>query len=514
MTEEIPPLGKRGSPEAADEHTPKEWREKLRKLIGSEGEAELLGVGKMSERLRAHLAERSGELDGEAKEYGPKVAEFIASLPEKYNKLNWKTKLAVTGALMLGASLTATALPILSGALSAALYGQRVLGGIGLGINKRKALDAKIAANPEHWLAEKSELAKNTYVAALAAVYMGGTAFAVHEGVEALNELGVSEWLGNVLGHQSAPAVEEPGAPAPIMAETPPAEIATPTPEIVADTAPEAPVPPPEPALHAAEMPSIEASSGHGYEYMMKRLWEELPEDLDANAFPEGSDIRRLIEADADSIDKVVHQIAADPEHGFFNADGTSVQINLDSHMTVNADGDIQLGDMVKAPEGAPTTPAYHPETPVVSDAPPLPVEESVVTPDDSVLRDNEGNVVYDGEGNPVHTGTYETPPGTNEFGLAVPAGEPHIYADSGGAHLFVYGGSPAEQAVTVREYLAAHPNGIIYGADDAGAHRIPFYLLEGKVAAGLPVRTSGFLGFFSSWMKAPGPDEFAKIIK
>ena len=87
MTEGIPPLEKRG-PEAADEHTPAEWREKLRTLIKGEGEAELLGVGKMGERLRAHLAERSKELDVEAKGYGPKAAEFIGSITERYNKLD------------------------------------------------------------------------------------------------------------------------------------------------------------------------------------------------------------------------------------------------------------------------------------------------------------------------------------------------------------------------------------------------------------------------------------------
>ena len=142
---------------------------------------------------------------------------------------------------------------------------------------------------------------------------------------------------------------------------------------------------------------------------MMKRLWEQLQEKgLDPDQYAEGSDIRRLLEADASSIDRVVHQIAADPEHGFFNADGTNVLISSDSHMTINADGNIQLDDIVKASEDAPTTPVYHFETSAVSDAPPLPVEESIVASDDSVLRDNEGNVVYDGEGNPVHTGTYE----------------------------------------------------------------------------------------------------------
>lgn len=477
----------------AQERTPKEWREKLRGLI--RGAKDPFGVSERGERSKEYLAGRSGELDAEAKEYGPKAAEFIASLPEKYNKLNWKTKLAVTGVLMLGVSLTATAIPLLSGALSAALYSQRALGGIGLGINKRKALDARIAANSDYWLAGKSELAKNAYATALAAVYMGGTAFAVHEGVEALNALGVNEWFGT-------------------------------TPKGVADAPPEVPKPAAAavavenaaPALVATEMPSVEASAGHGYEYMVKRLWEELQtKHLDPSRYAPDSDVHRLLTTDADSIDKVVHQIAADPSHGFFNADGTSVLINLDSHMTVNADGNIQLDDITKAPDDAPTTPAYHPETPEVTDeseVATLPVEESVVAPDDSVLRDNEGNVVYDGEGNPVHTGTYETPPGTNEFGLTIPADEPHLYADTGAKHVFVYGGSPAERANAILEYLIKNPQSVVFSADDSETYRIPWYLVEGKMTPGTPMRTSGFFGFFSSFMKAPGPEEFAKIIK
>lgn len=500
MTEGVPPPGNKRGPEAAGEHTPKEWREKLRGIISSEGEAELLGVGKMSERLRAHLAERSKESDTEIKEKcGQKIAEFVNARLEAYNKLHWSKKLFITGALVASVSLTSAVAPIISGIFTTALYGQRIVGGAGLLKSQREKLDTY------EWSKDRSKLLKNTISVIMAGVWAGGAMYAVNEAVEKLNELGVDEWISKMFGNQVT--TETPiSAPDDVPVATVTPELAT-----VPAVALEVPIVPEAPPIPDV---SISASVGHGYEYMMKRLWEELPEDLDASAFPEGSDIRRLIEADADSIDKVVHQIAADPEHGFFNADGTSVQINLDSHMTVNVDGDIQLDDTVKAPEGAPMTPAYHPETPPVSDAPSLPDEESVVTPDDSVLRDNEGRVVYDGEGNPVHTGTYETPPGTNEFGLTIPADEPHIYADSGGAHLFVYGGSQAEQTETIREYLAAHPKEIIYGTDDATAHRIPFYLHEGKVAAGLPVRTSGFLGFFSSWMKAPGPDEFAKIIK
>ena len=78
---------------------------KLRTLIKGEGEAELLGVGRMSEQLRMHLAEHSKELGVEAEAYGPRIAEFIGSIPERYNKLDWRTKLAVTGFLCSGSRL-------------------------------------------------------------------------------------------------------------------------------------------------------------------------------------------------------------------------------------------------------------------------------------------------------------------------------------------------------------------------------------------------------------------------
>ncbi len=212
--------------------TPKEWKEKLRELISSKGkESEKIDDNDTEtekkteenaeqtvnfERLQENLAQRSEELQEKAKEQGPKVLEIIGSVVERYNKLHWATKLAVTGTLTLGVFFTASALPVVAGALSTALYGQRVLGAVGFGMNKRKKLDAKIAANPEHWLAGKSELAKNTYAAALAAVYMGSTAFAVHEGVEGLKAAADSDWLANMLGHYgygAKPTLNNPPAP-------------------------------------------------------------------------------------------------------------------------------------------------------------------------------------------------------------------------------------------------------------------------------------------------------------
>lgn len=202
----IPPVeaGEPGEPETVA------GSEKLKNLIAGAKE-QLIGgeSGEQlrAERLKAHLNERSQNARERAKGLGPRALEAVGSVIDRYNKLNWKTKLAVTGALMLGVSATVVAMPLVSGALAAALYGQRAVGAVGLGMNKRKALDAKIEANPEHWMADRTDLVKNTYAAALAAVYMAGTAFAVYEGVELLRSLGISDWFSST---SDAPNTEPP----------------------------------------------------------------------------------------------------------------------------------------------------------------------------------------------------------------------------------------------------------------------------------------------------------------
>lgn len=197
--------------ESKEERTPKEAYEYLKKTIHEAkgtlfpDESEKSSVaqeGSTSERsvrLKEYLAETGAILQEKAEKYGPTIVGAIGSVAERYNKLNWKTKLMVTGGLMFGVSLSAATLPLLSGTLTAALYGQRALGAIGMGMNRRKKLDAKIAKNPEHWLAGKSELAKNAYVVLLSAGYMAATSFAVHEGVEAFKTVAHGDLLSNGL---------------------------------------------------------------------------------------------------------------------------------------------------------------------------------------------------------------------------------------------------------------------------------------------------------------------------
>jgi hypothetical protein len=286
---------------------------------------------------------------------------------------------------------------------------------------------------------------------------------------------------------------------------------------------------------------------------MAKQLWEQLhSQDIDASKFDAGSDIHKLLTATPETIDTVVHQIASDPQHGFFNPDGTSAVIRPTDVLTIGANGQVLLmtpDDVIAhAPVGGPTTPSYRPEMSST-------VERPLLSPDGIVPPDTSAAALEDQDlGTPVETPEAESPEApplqevklvspesittvdltgaqdlasqevseasavretiTNQFGLTIPTTEPHIYADPGAEHMFVYGGLPAERAESILEYLTNNPNKVIFSADDSGKYRIPWYLVEGKAVPGAPVHTSGFLGFFKSFMTAPGPEEFEKLIK
>jgi len=149
-----------------------------------------------AEALRSCLAGRSEELQAESKkQFGEGIAHWITATAENYNKLDWKSKLALTGGLMLGAGLTATAAPWVSSAFGVALWGQRTVGGLGTFMNRRKDFDK----NPESWLAKQSNGFKNTYALVLTMVWTMGTSFVVHEGVEGLKALSQTDVFDDVV---------------------------------------------------------------------------------------------------------------------------------------------------------------------------------------------------------------------------------------------------------------------------------------------------------------------------
>lgn len=305
----------------------------------------------------------------------------LVALTESYNKLPFRQKAYMTAALIGGSAVaSAAALPTISSILAGAMYSMRGFGGAGFMLNRRKATERS-----GHFLFNKSEKVKNVYAALTGALYMGTTAAAGHWATDKL-----AHWLGNMFGHTPVHSVEVPKpvaeaklpiTPIDLHATEPSITISNPpTPSLVGETVTAA-VPSPEiPTL------SVEAQGGHGYEYMMKRLWEQLQQKhIDPSQYPEDSDIHKLLLADSNSIDKVVHQIAADPKHAFFNTDGTSVQINAGTQMSMGPDGEVHLStgghDVIKAPEDAPTTSSYppgaSPSAPEVPAAPETPVSDS-----------------------------------------------------------------------------------------------------------------------------------------
>ncbi len=349
-----------------------------------------------------------------------------------------------------------------------------------------------------------------------------------------------------------APEAHTPQAPAPAATEA----ASAPAPE----TSAAAPAPAPAAATAPAiEMPIVNASS-HGYEGMIKDLLKHLPDTKPAN-IQDGSDLAKLYEArastDPKEIGREIHRIAMDNKHEFFTAKG-NFRVDVGAHMTADADGNILFNGEVHAPTDAHFTPAYHPEAPTATatetpaipeslrgiapadyPAPEVPHLESAPVPEDALSAPesappvldavashplaagqplvwhtgSEGTLV-DSSGNAVHAGVSEAVPGTNSFGLAVPDAVPHIYADPNADHLFAYGGSVAERAKMITEYLTKDPGKIVFAADETGKFRVPWHLVEGKAVAGPPMRTNGVLGFFSTHLKPPAPEEFQKVIK
>lgn len=506
------------------EGTPKENRNKFLDVMGRA--KEMFGWYKSSGE---HLVRRSKELDAQAEKMG--MEDKFRQFGEWYNKRDWKTKLAVGLALGVGfgASMAAGAsVPAAFGLIASGggIVAQRTAGLMTMYLKFEKNVRVE-----DKWGKEKAMGKAIVYTAAMTGAMLG-LSYAVKEFGESESFQRLKEWLGYKPGHQSTPAVEH----------TAPHQMAA-----VAVNEPPVVVPSAEAVISAPAVPeiSVGATQGKGAEYMMKRVWEHMQDlksqGLDPDTYADGSDARRLLEADASEINEIVHDIAKNPEHNFYHTDETSVRIDLDSKMTINADGMIELDGAVKAPEeDALVKPALNQEPVATSDAnpasvtdkpslgevfpgvpieqPPAPVEEILITPPhdtENILRDSSDNPVLDSDNNPIHTETPEQSQYVNQFGIEVPVSEAHIYADEGSKHLLVYGGSPLERGKVMLEYLLENPDKIIYSADSNGENRIPWRLVDGKaIPAGIPVRTPGFFGFFSDWMKAPSPDEFEKLIK
>lgn len=500
--------------EPSTEGTPKEWRDKLRGLI--DGAKEKVSWYKSSEEK---LIRRNAELDADLDKIGG-TEKYFRGLGEWYNKRNWKTKIAVGASLGLGAAFSAgVSLPIALACMSG-IAAQRIAGLSTMYLKFEKN------SHEEAWGKEKAFLK--------AAVYTAVMGLAIKEGIEYVSETEsahtVQKWLGEALGHFSlfgATHAPEHTAEVPkISASTP--EIATQSavvvsPEVAHLAAATAAGAETAGTATAPEIPGIEvtATPGHGYEYMMKRLWEQLQEkhiELPKNANPD-SDLAQLLRADEKTIDGVVHRLAQDNE--FFKGDGTSAHINLDSKLTIDTKGQIWLDhENILAPEDAPVTPAYHAEVPAPEAASTMIGNEVDVTSEQATPTSAGSELAVptaEGQEIQVPVESHETPASienfiVNKYDLSIPTEEPHIYANEAKS-LFVYGGSPEEKAKMIKEYLQAHQDAVIY-AEGAKATRVPWYITQGVIITeGNPVSERGLFGAIFN-MKAPSPDDLKELVK
>lgn len=491
----------------SESSTYQEWKDELRRLIFGEKNSE--GSNEQSEGLKAYIAKRSEELGERAKEYGPKFAGYIGSKIEQYNKLKWWQKLAVTGALMTGAAFSGGGLAT---GFAAALWGQRAVGAIGAGMNRRKKIDAEIAKNPEHKLAGKSEWEKNKSAALYAAKYMAITSGAIYLGVEGLKAAAESEWLANMLGHNPAePDIDASGSGA--LEETEEALELLPD---VLET---------DPLIPEVDMPEAHPEPYNEIDPRIADIAEarETIDDGIAKAHEALNRMDKLVDEQAKILDALSNGSETSPP------DLSSSNENI-----TPSEQEVRVGEVSDAPNQPTIEGKIGPDR--MFDA-----QERIergLPPDESGQfrglehRDGMKDVeaaTHDPRGTdafpkpPEEKGFFEKIFGSSDenptevadqFNIdSVSAAEPHIYADAEG-HLFAHGGSIEARIEEIQKFLTENPDKIVYGTDDNGQYRIPWYLYEGRALPSEPVRTNGFLGLGSVLMDAAKPEEFVKKIK
>lgn len=325
-------------PDAEQDRTPTEWKDRLTNLI-LDAERKEKEKPSRFERIKGFFSNRSSEQAEKAKELeeattaetgkSSGLERWFRGVGEKYNKVGFKTKLAVglTLSIGFGAALSFGSLPATI-ALIGAIGAQRTAGLASMFLKYEKT------TQEGKWQKEKA-MAKAIGHSAL---MTGGMMLLSHEARD------LFDWMREHQAPTEHPTAESQSLGAATTAS--PIEHAAPAAQpMQAELTPNASI----------EVPTIGAST-HGYEGMLKDLWHQM-QGHPANA-PEGSDLDMLLKADAHSLDKVVSDLAA--KHEFLHANGDSVIINTDAHMTVDAQGVVHLAqgghDFVNASPDAAVT--------------------------------------------------------------------------------------------------------------------------------------------------------------
>ncbi|MDP1689806.1 MAG: hypothetical protein Q8L52_01205 [bacterium] len=556
------------------------WKGKLREAVGKVvgGAKERLGgVSERGRQLAGYLAERGKALDAQGAELSEK---YFGKLGESYNKLPTWQKIALGGSLAMGLGFTSSWIAGIYGTALVATRFAAMAGSFKSNeeklqaVHEGKSKGGWIDSRLNKWLGQRGGTEreiKNVAMAKALVVSLGMTA-ALGYGAKLLSDYNVAErfgsWIGEhvynwthadagaqAVGASASEVIPAPGGSSPSvqaagaqrLAELHKPDITHLMPDHSAAAAGEAAA-----ATPAFEAPVVGASA-RGYEGMLQDLMKQLPDTRPEGLNPK-SDLARLFDAKADPGE--IHRLAID--HDFFK--GGSVRIDPSAQMTIingelkftdalhpegviNAASDMritaeapaedlaqqrqevldrlmsQANAELAAPSVAPEVVAERAAAPEAL-VPPFVAEHPFVSPTgeepastDIELGQPEGQPAYDLT---QEQALHEQEIGLNKFNLSIPIAEPHIYADTGAAHLFVYGGSPAERTSAILKHLTENPTKIIFSADDSGKYRISWHLVEGKVVHGAPMHTSGLFGsgLFSSFMKPPEPDDLEKLIK
>ena len=350
---------------------------------------------------KARLGERSHELGAEVEKYHSGMVDLFRKAGEKYGKLNWKTKVGVGLACGAGAAVSlGVALPLVA-LFATGLVGQRIAGFASTFNKLEKHFEkyGKAQTNePRGFFGRRFEkmTAKDRAESAvlMAGVYSVFAGAAIGKGISFASNTfvghAVHDWLNNhwpfnsgvKAGGGSAvsekiPMTNDPNAPPSLGGRiqlTPeqleaanktmgrPLGSGYPLNDVAAESsvAPEAAAPAtpsssgkitftPEQTSNlkealapvSIEMPSISvtAKPEFGYEYMAKRLWEQLQEK--GLKFPPDSDAGKLLSAK--NIDDAVHELAKQKNFFENGAKQFSKVVKLGAQMTVGADGKITM---------------------------------------------------------------------------------------------------------------------------------------------------------------------------
>ncbi len=481
--------------ETKQEGTPKEWRDKLRGLI--EGAKGRFGRSERGDSLEAALEARSKALDAEAKGLGPKVEGFIRSIGEDYNKLSFKKKVALGALLGVGAAVSSGVSAPLAAAFAVNLGLQRAAGMASMFMKFEKHLQdtvegvSKGLLGRQEWYQNifrgSSEKQRKVTAAVMALGYSAGMSVAIGEAVKLGSESAageaVHEWLKSHYPFGTTGAAVT--GTAAVDAAPSPDEIGTThTPEVSpvaeASVAPEHAVAASASVTPPVEMPTVSAPTAHMTIGASGQISPDGATPITDEAFGLYHDASQEINPLTGLVNEqtpapvethVPTPVVHDTAESVTTADGTAVQ-----------------AESVPMPDEAPPPPTE------------VPLPEKIplvdITSNPELISQAPTAVV-----NEV----------VNQAGLRVSIDVPHVYSGLGGVDTFVYGGSSSERAKVILEYLTQNPDKVIFSADDSGTYRIPWHLVEGEVAPEMPMRTGGFLGFSSSWMEAPKPDEFAQ---